>query len=231
MMAYCKVVTYFCSALQLTSSTNTQVYIWRTCQCGLKNLDVLLNEIEVIATKSSFHGQVQFIQYVLQPAYNFCRELRGLNEQALSPLVVFLSNDELRERSIIETHQGDWQLHVITEIMRSFIFRDTEKAQRMVNECKNNIQRHALMFYHIIMDFYVGLTCCYFARQTGDISQTAAVQQICDKFDGWVSQQEQKVQPTIHTQLKHLYHSALINHLITRCMYLSGYSFTMELPK
>jgi hypothetical protein len=156
-----------------------------------------LNEIEVIATKSSIHSQVQFIQYVLQPVYNFCRELRGLNEQALSPLVVFLSNDELRDLSIIETHQGDWQNHVITEIMRSFIFRDMEKAQRMVNECKN-IQRHALMFYHTIMDFYVGLTCCYFARQTEDESQMAKVQQICDNFDGWVSQQNQKVQPTIH---------------------------------
>jgi hypothetical protein len=121
-----------------------------------------------------------------------------LNEQALSPLVVFLSNDELRELSIIETHQGDWQNHVITEIMRSFIFRDMEKAQRMVKECKH-IQRHALMFYHVIMDFYVGLTCCYFARQTGDITQLAEVQQICDNFDGWVSQQNQKVQHIIPT--------------------------------
>jgi tetratricopeptide (TPR) repeat protein len=155
----------------------------------LKNLDIFLSEIEVFAIISSQHGQFQCIQYVLQPVYNFCRELKGLNEQALAPLNVFLNNDELRDLLINEANQANYENIVVLEIIRAFMSRDMEKVQRVVNASKN-IARTALLIYYVHMDFYTGLTYCYFARQTGDRTQMTEVQTILDSLEGWLIHSE-----------------------------------------
>lgn len=115
----------------------------------------------MLASKYGQHKETPLLQYVLTPIYNFLRDLSGLNQLPLPPLDVYLSNDELLDISTIETTLGDYENQVLLTLMRSFVFRDMEKA-RATTTLSKAIPRKGMLFYYVLIDFYAGLTYCFF---------------------------------------------------------------------
>ena len=118
---------------------------------------------------SALHSHMLlFIQNDLTSSSNVIRSLKGIKEQALPPLDAFISNDELRSRLINNPdYQLESEIFLLLEITHSFIFRDMDKAQLIVDLIESHITTRPLVFNYIFIDLFVGLTECYFARVRG----------------------------------------------------------------
>jgi hypothetical protein len=91
------------------------------------------------------------------------RSLRGLDDQVLAPLEIFVGNNELLSQ---ESNRVDHEMQLMLELTHSYLMRNMENAQRIVGMVKENGNRERLVFNHCIADFYVGLVSCHFARQS-----------------------------------------------------------------
>ncbi|KAL3802092.1 hypothetical protein HJC23_010848, partial [Cyclotella cryptica] len=140
-------------------------------------------KIEVLAQKCAQYGQLAVVQTDLSSIYNVLRGLKGLSEQALAPLDHFINNDELLNRTMNETDEIGLHMQVMLEITFSFIFRNMEKAQAMVDMIGDDGQKSQLLIGYIIIDFYAGLTASYFARKTGEEKSKFKAQNVRDRME------------------------------------------------
>ena len=157
-------------------------------------VNVLSTEISVLAQKVAMHSHMMlFIQHFLVPMNNVLRSLRGLNEQALPPLEVFVSNDNLRYSMVNDATQTDFENLLMLEIFHSFLFRDMNKAQQIADLIKVHITKKPLVFNYVMVDLFVGLTSCYLSRSTNknqstnesrseDTAQISLTLQTCEKL-------------------------------------------------
>ena len=137
----------------------------------------------MISHKSARHGQILTVEHYFAPFHNIVRHLKGKREQVLSPLDVFKSNSELLDAMMMNDKvQVDFENLLMLEITISFIFRDMDKAQQISTLIRENMDLEILVFNMIIIQFYVGLTACYYARQSQEEDHISEAQKICDKL-------------------------------------------------
>eukprot|EP00804_Cyclotella_cryptica_P015426 CCRYP_008072-RE/>CCRYP_008072-RE protein AED:0.22 eAED:0.22 QI:0/0.83/0.85/1/0.83/0.71/7/53/1353 len=168
---------------------NAKMYVLRSFHCG-KNINLLLHEIEVLSQKCSQHDQLSYAEIYLTPIYNVLRGLKGLNEQALPPLLQFISNDELKGRTMKEADQLCYRIQLSVEIVHSFILRNIEKCQSMIDVIKGGDMRERLTYNFVIVDFYAGLTACYLARKTREESWKENARIVRNKIERLVKHSE-----------------------------------------
>lgn len=138
--------------------------------------------MNLLAKKSGTHSQnASLVNHVLVPMNNILRDLKGLDEQVLAPLEVFVNNNDLRDTMANKADQVDFENLLMLELTHSFLVRDMVKVQLLVELIKTHITKRPLVFNYVIIDFYVGLFACYSARELGD-SEIPDVQKICDKL-------------------------------------------------
>jgi ATP-dependent RNA helicase DDX31/DBP7 len=154
---------------KIVLSPHFQVYVARVFNCGI-NIDVVLSQIELLAQKCHQHDQNPFAKSVLSPTYNMLRMLRGFNEQSLVDCAVTID------------HPLYFELQLMRDILTSFLFRDMEKAQATATKFKDYSETKPWTFDLVIIGFYAGLTNCYLARETGDVSRLAEAEKICDRI-------------------------------------------------
>jgi len=151
----------------------------------------VLSELEVLAKKSALYGQISVVENYLVPVNNILRKLKGLEEQVLAPVDVFVNNDDLLQRlSSDNAAQVDLENLLLAEFTISFVFRDMEKAHRMAALLQEKMTKKIPAFSYIMTDFYIGLLACHSARNENDArttSQLHQAQKICDKFKWLVS--------------------------------------------
>ena len=136
-------------------------------------VNAILKELEVLANKFAQHSNMlSFVEHYLTPMNNILRSLKGMKEQALPPLDIFVNNDEMRVQMMNKAAQIDFENILMLEITHSFLVRNMDKAQMIVGLIEEHITKKPLVFNYVIVDFFVGLTACYFARVRGR-SQTA----------------------------------------------------------
>lgn len=154
-------------------------------------MNAISNELEVISHKSARHGQILVVEFYFVPFHNIVRRLKGKKEQALSPLDTFKSNDELLDAMMMNDKvQVDFENLLMLEITISFIFRDMDKAQQISTLILENVDLEVLVYNMIMIQFYVGLTACYSARQSQEedrINRITSAQKICDKLKSMVT--------------------------------------------
>ena len=141
----------------------------------LSKVNAILKELEVLANKSAQHtNMMSFVDHYLTPMNNILHSLKGMKEQALPSLDVFVSNDELRAQMLNKAAQIDFENFLMLEITHSFIMRNMGKAKMIMNLIEVHITKKPLAFNYVIIDLFVGLTACYFEREreVGDRSQT-----------------------------------------------------------
>ena len=140
-------------------------------------VNAILKELEVFANKSAQHSNMLlFVEHYLTPMNNIVRSLRGMEEQALPPLDDIVNNDELRAKMKImdKAAQIDLENFLMLEITHSFLMRDMNKALMIVHLIEEHITKKPLVFNYVIVDLFVGLTACYFARETGKSQSISA---------------------------------------------------------
>jgi hypothetical protein len=146
----------------------------------------VLSELEVLAKKSALHGQISVVENYLVPVNNILRKLKGLEEQVLAPIDVFVNNDDLLEKlSSDDAAQVDLENFLVLEITISFVFRDMEKAHRMAALLEEKMTKKIPVFSCITADFYIGLLACHSSRNENDAqatNQLPQVEAIYDKF-------------------------------------------------
>ena len=164
---------------------NARMYATRMLNCGA-NIDSLLKLIEGMALKSAQYGQNPFVQDYLTPIYNVFRGLADLNEQALPPLDFFISNDDLRDHAKNGADSLCYEAHLMFEIISSFLLRDMDKAQSMLDMIQGSEEsRQRPVFNFIIIDFYAGLAACFFARR-GDETRRVKARNVRDRLEGLI---------------------------------------------
>jgi ATP-dependent RNA helicase DDX31/DBP7 len=119
-----------------------------------------------------------FIQHFLTPMNNILRSLKGMKAQVLPPLDVLVNNDKLRDCMINEAIQVDFENLLLLEITHSFIFRNMDKAQMIAGLIETQRTERPLLFLYAIVDMFVGLTACHFARSTANTSESVDTTQI-----------------------------------------------------
>jgi ATP-dependent RNA helicase DDX31/DBP7 len=103
-----------------------------------------------------------------------------MEEQVLPPLDVFVSNDKLRDFMIDDPRPRDLESLLLLDITHSFILRKMDKAQMIAGliETYHITKNKGLMFIYVIIDMFVGLTACHFARSTANTSESVDTTQI-----------------------------------------------------
>ena len=163
-------------------------------------VNTILRELDVLAKKSALHSHMlPFVQNHLTPLNNILRSLKGMKEQALCPLDVLVNNDELRVQ-MNEATQLEFEHLLLVELTHSFIFRDMDKAQTIVELIEEHITKRPLVFNYIFVDLFVGLTACYFTRvgdgshaNTHESENTSRISQAlktCDQLKWMVGHSE-----------------------------------------
>ena len=135
----------------------------------------VLAEISVLAQKVAMYSHLRsFIEHCLAPLNNTIRSLKGMNEQVLAPLNVFVSNDKLRDCMIDDPRPRDLESLLLLEITHSFVLRKMDKAQMIAGliEKHHITQNKGLMFIYVIIDMFVGLTACHLARSRANTSES-----------------------------------------------------------
>lgn len=141
-------------------------------------VDVLLKEIEGLAQECLLFGQTACVQRNLTPLYNILRRLRGLNEQPLASLSNhIISSDEFHEQ------KADLEVFLMYEAMHVIVSRDFDKAQQITEKVKAIVNNERRSFNYIILEFYVGLVSCYFARQRGETEEMEKTTKVCDRLE------------------------------------------------
>jgi ATP-dependent RNA helicase DDX31/DBP7 len=104
------------------------------------------------------------------------RDLKGLHPQALAPLEQYIDNEELLSCDLNQADPNGFEL-ILAGITHSFWLRDFEKAKRMADMFTYaNKNKDRLLFNHVMLNFYVGLTACYFGRAKQDSSWKVEVE-------------------------------------------------------
>ena len=162
----------------------------------------MLKELDALARKCALHSHMLlFVQNHLTPLNNVIRNLKGMKEQALPPLDVLVNNDDLRVQMTKAT-QLDLEHHLMLELTHSFLFRDMDKAQLIVDSIEEHIIKRPLVFNYVIIDLFVGLTACYFTRvrdeseyanimhESENTSQISQALKTCDQLKWMVGHSE-----------------------------------------
>ncbi|KAL7505781.1 hypothetical protein ACHAXN_003226 [Cyclotella atomus] len=147
------------------------------------------HELQMLARKSAMHGQISVVEHYLVPINNILRKLKGLDEQVLVPIDVFVSNDDLRQKLARDTSvQIDLENLLFLEITVAFIFRDMDKAQQMADLIQEKMTIKITVYSHIMADFYISLLACYWSRNDNAqaTNQMSEVEKMCDKLK-WLS--------------------------------------------
>ena len=114
------------------------------------------------------------------PFYNVLRDLKGLHPQALAPLERYIDNEELLSCDLNQADHGRFEILILAGITHSFWLRDFEKAERMADMFTYaNKNKDGLLFNHVMLNFYVGLTACYIGRLNRDTNWKAETEKIC----------------------------------------------------
>jgi hypothetical protein len=146
----------------------------------------VLSDLEVLAKKSALHGQMSVFEHFCVPLNNILHKLKGLEEQVLPPIDIFVNNDDLLQKlSSDNAVQVDLENLLLLEITVAFIFRDMVKAQRMAALLEEKMTMKIHVFNYIMADFYIGLLSCHSLRNENDAqatNQLPQVEKICDKF-------------------------------------------------
>jgi hypothetical protein len=125
------------------------------------------------------HRHFTTIQHAFAPLFNVLMCLKGMNEQPLAPLDVYLSNDDLlTKKDEMEPLCYEWQ--ILLALIKHLVMRDMEKAKEMADLGKATFKMKTLALFYVDFDLYAGLTACYFARHNGDNSQLEEVQKTCN---------------------------------------------------
>jgi tetratricopeptide (TPR) repeat protein len=128
------------------------------------------------------HSHFTMIQHGLSPISNVLICLKGLNEQPLAPLDVYLSNEDLLLKKD-ELDPISYESIILLELTKWFVMRHMEKAKEMADLGKESFKMKRMALFYVNFDLYAGMIACYFARQTGDTSQLEEVQKICNQLD------------------------------------------------
>ena len=150
------------------------------------------------------HGHFTTIQHSLAPSFNVLMCLKGLDEQPLAPLDVYMSNEDLLTKKD-KLEPINYESIIFFELAKRLVMRDMEKAKEMADLGKESFKMKRLLLFYVHFDLYAGLTACYFARQTGDNSQLEEVQKTCNQLDHLCTHSKWNMEHKYHL-LKAEYH-------------------------
>ena len=127
----------------------------------------------MFAQKVAVHSHMRsFIEHCLAPLNSTIRSLKGMKEQALAPLDVFVNNDKLRDCMIDDPRPRNLEYLLLLEITHSFIFRKLDKAQMIAGLIETHVTQKNRGLIYAIIDLFVGLIVCHFARSTANTSKS-----------------------------------------------------------
>lgn len=146
-------------------------------------VDILMGEIEVLAQKCAEHGQLPSVQRIFTPIYNIIRDLKGLKEQALAPLDCFMGNVQLRDRAMDKNDHLVSETQLMMDITHSFMLGDMLKTRGFADMFGAVMRRKQVVFTDVIIEFYVGLAACHFAREMSDKTWKAKVEEVLGSLE------------------------------------------------
>ena len=181
----------------------------------------LLAEICVLAQKVSTRSHMKvFTEQYLTPLNNILRSLKGMKEEALPTLDMFIDNDRLRDCIINDGNQRHLENMLMLQIFHSFVLRNMEKAQLIVDLIEEHITKKNLSLMYVMIDIYVGLTACNsmrYAKRNHTIN--APESEVTSRLSQALKTCEQLKLLTAHSKWnfenKHLL-------LLTECQYAQG---------